>query len=298
MSVATQQRRLTPQQLVSKKRQGEKIISLTAYDYSTAKLMDETGDIDFILVGDSLGMVVLGYPDTLSVTMDEMLHHVKAVSRGTRKAMLIADMPFLSVHVDLPSAVRNAGRMIQEGHANAVKIEGASTLTLELVRHLTAIGIPVMGHLGFTPQFVRAFGGFKVQAKSIEAVEQLIHDAQALEAAGCFALVLEMVPAEVATLITRVLSIPTIGIGAGAGCDGQILVVDDFIGKFPDFKPKFVRQYAHVAETLQSAIRQYKCDILSGDFPAPETETFGFPPELLGELRALEGRLALPVSAS
>lgn len=291
MSTASQHRRMTPQQLVAKKQQGEKIVSLTAYDYSTAKLIDQTGVVDFILVGDSLGMVVLGHPDTLSVTMDEMLHHVKAVSRGVERAMVIADMPFMSVHVDLPTSVRNAARMIQEGLANAVKIEGASALTLSVIKHLSEIGIPVMGHLGFTPQSVQALGGFKVQGKTMEAVRQLVRDARALEAAGAFAIVLEMIPAEVAALITRLVSVPTIGIGAGAACDGQILVIDDFLGKFPDFKPRFVRTYANVGDLLQSAVKQYATDILAGDFPDPETESFHFPMTLMDNLRALENEL-------
>lgn len=293
MSIATQRHRITPQQLLSSKQQGEKVIALTAYDYSTAKLIDQTGVVDVILVGDSLGMVVLGYPDTLSVTMEDMLHHVKAVSRGTVNAMVVADMPFMSVQVDLPSAVRNAARMIQEGNASAVKVEGATELTLALVKQLTQIGIPVMGHLGFTPQSVQTFGGFKVQAKTMEAVQRLAKDAKALEAAGAFALVLEMIPAEVASLITRILSIPTIGIGAGNACDGQILVIDDFMGKFPDFKPRFVRTYTNTGELLQQAVKQYALDVISGVFPDPEKEAFHFPMEEMDALRVFEQELML-----
>ncbi len=293
MSVITKQRRLTPQQLIAKKQRGEKIVSLTADEYSTANLIDQPGVGDFLLVGDSLGMVVLGYPDTLSVTMEDMLHHVKAVSRGTSQALLVADMPFMSVHVDLPSAVRNAARMLQEGNANAVKLEGASELTLSLVKHLTEIGIPVMGHLGFTPQSVQTLGGFKVQAKSMPTVKQLVEDAKALEAAGAFAVVLEMVPSEVAAVVTRLLTIPTIGIGAGVACDGQILVVDDFIGRFPDFKPKFVRTYGKMGLQLKEAVHHYATDILSGEFPHPDTESFHFPAEELEALREFEETYAL-----
>ncbi len=288
MSKHSQTRRITAQNLIEKKRRGEKIISLTAYDYSTARILDKTGVVDFVLIGDSLGMVVLGYPDTLSVTMDDMLHHVKAVSRGTDRALVVADMPFMSVHVDFESAIRNAARMVQEGRANAVKLEGASALTLRLVRHLADIGIPVMGHLGFTPQSVQTFGGFKVQAKTLDSVRRLIEDALALQAAGAFALVLEMVPVEVAQLVSRLLAIPTIGIGAGPGCDGQILVIDDFIGKFPDFRPRFVRTYMETQQQLTQAVERYTEDIISGDFPNPLTEAFAFPADLLDGLRLLE----------
>ncbi len=291
MSVKPQQRRVTPQVLISKKHQGEKIVSLTAYDYSTAKLIDQTGVVDFLLVGDSLGMVVLGYPDTLGVTVDDMLHHAKAVSRGAEHAMVVVDMPFMSVHVNKDEAVRNAARMMQEGRANAVKIEGATPLTLDIVQHLTAIGIPVMGHLGFTPQSVQTLGGFKVQAKTMDAVETLIADTQALQEAGAFAVVLEMVPTEVASLVSGLLEIPTIGIGAGPGCDGQILVVDDFVARFPDFKPRFVRSYAAMGEALQQAVRAYATDILAGDFPHPDAESFHFPREHMDDLRQLEARL-------
>ncbi len=288
MSVAMRQRRITPQQLITKKEQGEKIVSLTAYDYSTAKLLDETGVVDFILVGDSLGMVVLGYENTLSVTMEDMLHHLKAVRRGTQRALLLVDMPFSSTNIDIPSAIANAARMMQEGQASAVKIEGATPMTLELVQRLTEMGIPVMGHLGFTPQSVQTLGGYKVQGKSMPAVRKLVADARALEAAGAFAVVLEMVPTEVADLVSRILSIPTIGIGAGPGCDGQILVIDDFLGRFPDFKPKFVRTYAQVGANIQAAVKQYALDILSGEFPHPNQESFHFPMEEMDALRVLE----------
>jgi 3-methyl-2-oxobutanoate hydroxymethyltransferase len=221
-------------------------------------------------------MVILGYPDTLHVTMDDMIHHVKAVSRGATQTLVVADMPFMSVHVDQPSAIRNAARMVQEGGAGAVKLEGASPLTLGVVQHLVHIGVPVMGHLGFTPQSVHTLGGFKIQARTMDAVHRLLADAHALVDAGVFALVLEMVPMEVAALITRQVNVPTIGIGAGPGCDGQILVIDDMLGRFPDFKPRFVRTYAPMGQILQEAVAQYAMDILSGDFPHPQAEAFHF----------------------
>jgi len=278
---------ITPQQIISKKQAGEKIVSLTAYDYSTAKLIDQTEAVDFILVGDSLGMVVLGYPDTVHVTMADMLHHVKAVARGVSRSLVVADMPFLSVHVDLKTAVENCGRMLQEGSAQAVKIEGASEWTLQLISRLTEMGIPVMGHLGYTPQSINTLG-IKVQAKTMEAAETLIQDAQALEAAGAFAVVLEMVPTEVSALVSRMLTIPTIGIGAGPNCDGQILVLDDFLGRYPDFTPKFARRYMQFSEDLKAAIQQYAIDIIAGDFPHIQNESFHFPADQLENLQAYE----------
>lgn len=283
-------RRLSAPDLVAKKHASQRIVSLTAYDYSTAKLLDQTGQVDFLLVGDSLAMVLLGHPDTLHVTMDEMLHHVKAVSKGTERAMVVADMPFMSVHVDEKTALLNAGRMVQEGHADAVKIEGASDLTLCIVRRLVDLGIPVMGHLGFTPQSIHTLGGFKVQGKTEVTANRLIEDAIRLEAAGAFAVVLEMVPSEVARLVSQVLSVPTIGIGAGAGCDGQILVIDDMLGKFPDFRPKFVRPYAQLGQVIEEAAKAYAQDVLSGEFPHPHTESFPSSPELLAILPELEAR--------
>ncbi len=275
MSVVTRSKSVTPQTLLKKKQRGEKISSITCYDYTTAKLLDETG-VDFLLVGDSLAMTVLGHPNTLSITVDEMLHHVKAVKNGTSRAMVVADMPFMSYQVDFQSAVQNAGRFIQEGHAAAVKLEGATELTQQIVRHLTQIGIPVMGHLGFTPQSIHTLGGFKVQGKSIEAARQMLQDALALQACGAFAVVLEMVPLEVASFISTRLAIPTIGIGSGNVCDGQILVVDDVLGRYSDLSPRFVRKYLDSKPLIQNAVEAYCQDIASGDFPDAETEAFHF----------------------
>jgi 3-methyl-2-oxobutanoate hydroxymethyltransferase len=262
------------------------IVMLTAYDYSTAKILDQTGEVDCILVGDSLGMVMLGYPTTTQVTMDDMLHHVKAVRRGTQRALLLADMPFGSTFCDESSALMNMTRMVQEGGADAVKIEGASALTCRIIAQATQHGIPVVGHLGFTPQSVQTLGGFHLQAKTMDAVKQLITDALALQQAGVFALVLEMIPWQVAELLTAILDIPTVGIGAGQYCDGQVLVIDDFMGKFPDLKPRFVRQYLNVATQLTDAIHTFRSDIETHQFPA-SAETFSFPSAALADLEAL-----------
>lgn len=252
------------------KNQGNKLTMLTAYDYSTAKLIDEAG-INAILVGDSLGMVALGYEDTLSVTMEDMLHHSKAVARGTKNALLVTDMPFMSYQTSVYDAVYNAGRLIKEGRANAVKLEGGATFA----PHIEAIvkaSIPVMGHIGLTPQSVNAFGGFKVQGKSEEAARALIEDAKLIEKAGAFAVVLECVPAKLAKLISSSISIPTIGIGAGNGCDGQVLVYADMLGMFSDFKPKFVKQYAQLGDTMGEAFKAYIKEVSNGAFPASEHE--------------------------
>ena len=221
---------------------GDKITMLTAYDYSTAKLMDESG-INMLLVGDSLGMVMLGYEDTLSVTMEDMIHHTAAVSRGAKNAMVVGDMPFMSYQTSVYDAVFNAGRLMKEGRCQAVKLEGGAAVCPQ-IKAITEASIPVVAHLGLTPQSVNAFGGFKVQGKSEEAARQIIEDAKAIEAAGAFAVVLECVPAKLAELITNTISIPTIGIGAGAGCDGQVLVYQDMLALFSDFKPKFVKHFA------------------------------------------------------
>lgn len=283
MSVVIRQKSVTHQTLLKKKQQGEKICTMTCYDYSTARILDET-DLDLLLVGDSLAMTILGHKDTLSITVDEMLHHVKAVSRGTQRAMIVADMPFMSYHADLKTSVENAGRFIQEGHAHAVKIEGGSPRILELIRHLVDIGIPVMGHLGFTPQFIKVFGGYRIQGKSIDSAKLIYEHALALEEAGCFAVVLEMIPTEVASIISKQLSIPTIGIGAGSGCDGQVLVIDDLMGRYPDMTPKFARQYMNTRSVLHDAIQQYCADIGMGKFPNDQDEAYAFPPELLPDL--------------
>lgn len=248
------------------KREGRKIVCLTAYDYSTAKILDKAG-VDFILVGDSLAMVALGHQTTHAVTMDEMIHHTRAVTRGTQNAFVVADLPFMSYQVDVIQAITNAGRFVKEAQAHAVKLEGATKLNLEVIERLVAMGIPVCGHLGFTPQSIHALGGNRVQGRNAEEAERLIEESHALEDVGCFSLVLEMVPATVASLISKELKIPTIGIGAGAGCDGQILVTDDLLGKYTDFLPRFVRRYANLSEVCTQAIEHYSEDVRSGAFP-------------------------------
>ncbi len=243
----------------------QKITCLTAYDYPTARLLDEAG-VDVILVGDSLGMVVLGHENTLSVTVEEMLHHTRAVRRGTRRALLVADMPYGSYHTDLSESLHNAMRFVKEAGAEAVKVEGGER-RLELISRLTEAEIPVMGHVGLTPQSVNALGGYRVQGKTADAAEQLIRDARAVEAAGAFAVVLEAVPRELAAQITRELRIPTIGIGAGPDCDGQILVVHDLLGLTFGQTPKFARQYANLGEIISKAVHEYCDDVRGGTFP-------------------------------
>jgi 3-methyl-2-oxobutanoate hydroxymethyltransferase len=244
----------------------QKITCLTAYDYPTARLLDEAG-VDLILVGDSLGMVVLGHENTLSVTVEEMLHHTRAVRRGTRRALLVADMPYGSYHSDLGESLHNAMRFVKEAGAEAVKVEGGER-RLELISRLTEAEIPVMGHVGLTPQSLNALGGYRVQGKTADAAEQLIRDARAVEAAGAFAVVLEAVPRELAAQITRELRIPTIGIGAGPDCDGQILVVHDLLGLTFVQTPKFARQYANVGAMISKAVHQYCDDVRGGMFPS------------------------------
>lgn len=250
------------------KAKGEKLSMLTAYDYSTAKLEDESG-INGILVGDSLGNVVLGYEDTVSVTMEDMVHHGAAVARGAKNALVVVDMPFMSYEVTVEEAVRNAGRLMKEGRAGAVKLEGGVRVA-EQIRAIVKAGIPVMGHIGLTPQSINVFGGFKVQGKSEEAARALLADAKAVEEAGAFAVVIEAVPAALAQMITDAVSIPTIGIGAGAGCDGQILVYQDMLGMFSDFTPKFVKRYANVGEVMREAFANYAAEVASGAFPTEE----------------------------
>lgn len=250
------------------KQKNKRLTMLTAYDYSTAKLIDASG-IDSVLVGDSLGMVMLGYEDTLSVTMEDMIHHTKAVARGVKDALVVSDLPFMSYQTSVYDAVSNAGRLIKEGRAQAVKLEGG----LEVCPQIKAIveaSIPVMAHLGLTPQSVNAFGGFKVQGKDEEAARSLIEQAKAVEAAGAFAVVLECIPAKLADLITKSISIPTIGIGAGNGCDGQVLVYQDMLGLYSDFTPKFVKRYAEIGPQMQTAIEGYISEVKSGAFPAAE----------------------------
>ncbi|MDD3394190.1 MAG: 3-methyl-2-oxobutanoate hydroxymethyltransferase [Clostridia bacterium] len=263
------------------KAQGKKITMLTAYDYSMAKIIDESG-IHGILIGDSLGMVIKGEDDTLSVTVDEIIYHTKAVKKGAKNALIVSDMPFLSYHISVEDAIYHAGRMVKEGGAHAVKLEGGANV-LPQVRAIVAAQIPVMGHLGLTPQSVNAFGGFKVQGKSEETAKQLIADAVALEEAGAFSIVLEGIPAKVAALITKAVSIPTIGIGAGKECDGQILVYQDMLGMFDNFVPKFVKQYANVGKIMKEAIGMYIEEVEKGDFPE-EKHTFKIDEEQLKKL--------------
>ncbi len=269
------------------KEQKKKIVSLTAYDYSMAQVLDRNG-VDVILVGDSLAMVVLGHKTTQPVTVDQMIHHTQAVVRGVERAMVVADMPFMSYQVDVKEAVKNAGRLIKETGAHAVKLEGANRLALETVERLTDIGIPVMGHIGFTPQSVHALGGFKIQGKTAEKAMKLMNDAQALERVGVFSIVLEMVPASVSKIISENLEVPTIGIGAGPYCDWQILVVDDLLGKFTDFKPSFVRQYANLADVSSKAITNYVNDVRTNNYPNNE-ESFHLSSEEEAALLSLVG---------
>ncbi|MDR1495464.1 MAG: 3-methyl-2-oxobutanoate hydroxymethyltransferase [Clostridiales Family XIII bacterium] len=250
------------------KEQSDKITMLTCYDYSTAKLMDEAG-VDSLLVGDSLGMVMLGYPDTLSVTMEDIIHHTKAVSRGASNALVIGDMPFMSYQVSAEQAVENAGRIIKEGRAQAVKLEGGAAVA-EQIRAIVKASIPVVAHIGLTPQSVNAFGGFKVQGKSAEAARALIEDARIVEDAGAFAVVIEAIPAQVAEAITKTLRIPTIGIGAGSGCDGQVLVYQDMLDLFGEIKPKFVKVFGDAGAVMRAAFAAYIEETKSGAFPAAE----------------------------
>jgi len=251
-----------------KKIEDKKIVALTAYDYPTANLVDEVG-IDLVLVGDSLGMVVLGYETTLPVTMDEMIHHTKAVVRGCKKALIVADMPFLSYHADINEAIKNAGRFIKEAGAQAVKLEGGSE-RLEAIKAIIGTGIPVLGHLGLTPQSVHQIGGYKVQGKDKKIAEKIIKDARLLQKAGCFALVLECVPALLAKLISEELKIPTIGIGAGPQCDGQILVIHDLLGINKGHIPKFVKKYFEGYKLMLEAVKEYKKEVQGGLFPLKE----------------------------
>ena len=250
----------------------EKLVMLAAYDYSTARVMDMAG-VDALLVGDSLGMVMLGYPDTLSVTVDDMVRHCAAVARGAQKALVVCDMPYMSYHVSVEDTVRNAARLMIEGRAQAVKLEGGAEFAAE-VRALTRASIPVMGHLGLTPQSVNTFGGFKVQGKTMAAAQKLLDDARALQDAGAFALVLECVPAPLAERVTQALAIPVIGIGAGAGCDGQVLVWQDMTGMTLSHLPRFVKRFGEVGASLRSAVEAYAREVRAGAFP---TEDHGYP---------------------
>jgi len=273
--------RITINQIRDMKQKGEKITMLTAYDYSTAKIVDEVG-IPLILVGDSLGMVVLGYETTIPVTMEEMLHHTKAVVRGINRAMVIGDMPFMTYHISVAEALHNAARFIQEGGAQAVKLEGGVTVA-EKVSRIVECGIPVMGHIGLTPQSIHQFGGYKVQGRTPEVATRLLKDAQALEEAGAFAIVMETVPTPLATLITQKVSIPTIGIGAGIGCDGQVQIINDILGSFTDFVPKHAKQYAKLVDIMSSAITEYYNEVKAGSFPT-DKQSFSMDESILAEL--------------
>ncbi|HDQ46385.1 MAG TPA: 3-methyl-2-oxobutanoate hydroxymethyltransferase [bacterium] len=264
----TEHSKVTIPHLIRMKQAGERITCLTAYDWLIAGLLDQAG-IEVILVGDSGGMVFSGYESTLPVTMDQMVYHTRAVSRGVGRALCVADMPFLSYQIRPDEAVRNAGRFLQEGGAEAVKLEGGEPVA-ETVRRLTDIGIPVMGHLGLTPQSIRKFGGYRLRGKSDDEAEELKKDARILEEAGAFAIVLEKIPADLAAGITASLSVPTIGIGAGPGCDGQILVTHDMLGLFESFRPKFVRRYADLASVIRDAVKAYAEDVRSGSYPSKE----------------------------
>ncbi len=272
--------RISINEIKDMKQKGEKITMLTAYDYITAGIIDEVG-VPLTLVGDSLGMVVLGYPSTIPVTIDEMLHHTKAVVRGTGRTIVIGDMPFMT-YSNISDAQRNAARFIQEAGAQTVKLEGGVNMA-ETVRSIVSCGIPVMGHIGLTPQSINQLGGFKVQGKSDEAAARLLEDARALEQAGAFAVVLETVPAPLATLITRTISIPTIGIGAGVGCDGQVQVISDILGLFTDFVPKHAKQYARLAEASRAAITEYVREVKDGTFPT-EQQSFSMDESILDRL--------------
>jgi 3-methyl-2-oxobutanoate hydroxymethyltransferase len=273
--------RISVHELKAMKRRGEKIAMLTAYDYPTAKLLDQA-DIPIILVGDSLGMVVLGYDSTIPVTMEDMLHHTKAVVRGSDRAIVVGDMPFMSYQTGVADAVRNAGRFLQEAGATAVKLEGGAPV-VETVRALVSFGIPVMGHLGLTPQSVNQLGGHKVQGKTPAAAVKLLSDAVALQEAGAFGVVLEGIPAPLGKLITEKLDMPTIGIGAGPYCDGQVQVLHDFLGLYPDFVPRHAKQYARLSDEIQSAVQRYIRDVQSGAFPTAR-ESFSMDETVLAEL--------------
>jgi len=265
MSTQASMNKITTAVIRQMKRKGEKISMLTAYDYPTALIVDEAG-VDIILIGDSLGMVVLGYDSTLPVTMEEMIHHTKAVSRAVKHAMVVGDMPFMSYQVSLEDALYNAGRFLQEAGAQGVKLEGGREVA-EITRRITSAGIPVMAHLGLTPQSVHQFGGYKVQGKEEQAAKRILEDAKILEEAGSFSLVLECVPAALAKEVTQSISIPTIGIGAGVDCDGQVLVLHDMLGMFEKFMPKFVKTYAHLNVQMKEAIIQYIDEVRKGIFP-------------------------------
>ena len=278
--------RVTICDIAKMKMRGEKIPVVTAYDYTSALLADRAG-IPILLVGDSLGMVVLGYDSTIPVTMDDMVHHVKAAARGAQRAMITADLPFMSYQLDATQGLGNAARLVQEGGAQAVKLEGGERVA-EVVARIVEAGIPVMGHIGLTPQSVHGLGGYRVQGQTQAGALQLLKDAQALEQAGAFSLVLELVPAPLGRIISQRLTIPTIGIGAGRGCDGQVQVLHDMLGLYTDFVPKHTKQYARLAETIEGALTQYALEVKEGSFPAEE-QSFAMDQGILEELGYIQG---------
>ena len=275
--------RVTIGEIREMKQRGEKIPMLTAYDYAFAKIIDEAG-VPLILVGDSLGMVMLGYESTIPVTMDEMIHHVKAVVRGTKHAMVIGDMPFMTYHVSMEDTMRNAARFIQEGGAQAVKLEGGEVVA-DKVSRLVSCGIPVQGHIGLTPQSVNQLGGYKVVGKTAEVAVRLLNDARAPEEAGAFSIVLECIPAPLSQLITERVMVPTIGIGAGKGCNGQVQVVSDILGLFTDFVPKHAKQYARLNQTVTTAVTDYIAEVQAGDFPTTK-QSYEMDKDILDQITA------------
>ena len=275
--------RVTINEIKEMKQKKEKIPMLTAYDYMTARMIDEAG-MPLILVGDSLGMVMLGYESTIPVTMEDMIHHTKAVVRGSKKALVVGDMPFMTYHISMSDALANAARFIQEGGAQAVKLEGGEVVA-ETVRRLVACGIPVMGHIGLTPQSVHQLGGFKVRGKGLEEARKLLSDARLLEQAGAFAIVLECTPGPLSALISQKLAIPTIGIGAGPDCDGQVQVISDLLGLYTEFVPKHAKQYARLAGEIKTAVSTYAAEVKSGSFPTAE-QSYAMDESLMEQLKA------------
>ena len=273
--------RITVRNIAEMKRRGEKIPMITAYDYTTAIIAD-AAEIPIVLVGDSLGMVVLGYQSTIPVTLDDMIHHVKMVARGSKNALIVADLPFMTYQIDPAQALTNAARLMQEGGAHTVKLEGGENVA-PIVQRIVECDIPVMGHIGVTPQSVNALGGYRVRGRNPREASQLLADALALEAAGAYAVVLELVPAPLSQLISQRLTIPTIGIGAGAGCDGQVQVLHDMLGLFTDFVPKHAKQYVNLAQVIKDAFSQYSQEVRDGSFPT-EKESFTMDETLLAEL--------------
>jgi 3-methyl-2-oxobutanoate hydroxymethyltransferase len=275
--------RVTISDVRDMKQKKENIPMLTAYDYVTAKMVDEAG-VPLILVGDSLGMVMLGYESTIPVTMDEMIHHTKAVVRGAKKALVVGDMPFMTYHIDMSDALHNAARFIQEGGAQAVKLEGGE-IVADKVSRLVGCGIPVMGHIGLTPQSIHQLGGFKVRGKGLEEARKLLNDARTLEEAGAFAIVLECTPAPLSNLITQKLAIPTIGIGAGPDCDGQVQVISDILGLYTEFVPKHAKQYAKLAGEIKIAVSSYVAEVTSRGFPTAE-QSYTMDESLIKQLKS------------